>query len=185
MPMQLTYYYTEAELREAVGRMTILIDSREKENRQITEFFDRKKIPYVIRKQETGDYSAMLDGYTLERSFVIERKHSIQELYRNLTAERQRFDAELLRACNAGIRTVLLIENTTMEDLYTGDPFHGIPPGKMADLLLEKSGEYGIQAFFIHDYYSGRIIADLLEYALKKALMSSPVNPENVRAYEF
>lgn len=182
--MKLTHYYSEAKLRENVRRMTVIIDSRETENKHVTDFFDAKKIPYAVRKLEIGDYSAMIDECTLERAFVIERKHSLQELYRNLTSERKRFDAELMRACNTGTRMLLLIENTVMEDLYMGDPFRGIPPGRMADLLLDTTAEYAIPSFFVQDCYSGRMIAQVLEYALKKALLNCPVTPEKERGYE-
>ena len=73
-------YLTDREITEQLKNLTILIDKREQVNQHLTEYFDKKKIPYIERSMSVGDYSAMLDDMTLEYEITCERKRDIDEL---------------------------------------------------------------------------------------------------------
>lgn len=99
--------------------MVILIDTREKENSHITNYFDKKGIKYKKQALEFGDYSFMLpqvDGLTgnelyFHKEIIIERKNSLEELSGNLGKNRDRFEKEFLKARNSGISIHLMVEN--------------------------------------------------------------------------
>lgn len=88
--------------------MQIQIDSREKQKaiKKILAEFDRHHIMHFTSKLYTGDYMS-LDNPRL----VIDRKQNLSELYGNLCRDRKRFCAELIRAQQAGIKLVILIEH--------------------------------------------------------------------------
>ncbi len=88
--------------------MQIQIDSREKQKaiKKILAEFDRRRIMHFTSKLYAGDYMS-LDNPRL----VIDRKQNLSELYGNLCHGRKRFCAELIRAQQAGIKIVILIEH--------------------------------------------------------------------------
>lgn len=100
--------------------MDIQIDSREKARaiKKIIAEFDHQNINYFSSKLLVGDYMN-LDNPRL----IIDRKQDIQELVGNIntTKEHERFRKELLRAMNANISLVILIEHgpdiTCIEDV--------------------------------------------------------------------
>ena len=71
--------------------MVILIDTREKVNDHILNYFNKKNIAYRQQALEFGDYSFMLpkvDGLLcnelyFHKEIVIERKNSLEELSGN------------------------------------------------------------------------------------------------------
>ena len=59
-------YYTDTEISSKLKQLKILCDTREQVNEHVTGYFDKNKVPHTTRKLDTGDYSAMIDEYTLE-----------------------------------------------------------------------------------------------------------------------
>ena len=96
--------------------MEIQIDSREKPNaiRLIQKEFDRQGVNYFRSKLYVGDYMS-LDNPRL----VIDRKQDIEEIHQNVCQGHERFRRELIRAMQAGIQIVFLIEHG--EDLQQLD----------------------------------------------------------------
>lgn len=96
--------------------MEIQIDSREKPNaiRLIQAEFDRQGVNYFRSKLYVGDYMS-LDNPRL----VIDRKQDIEEIHQNVCQGHERFRRELIRAMQAGIQIVFLIEHG--EDLQQLD----------------------------------------------------------------
>ena len=101
------YKYTDKEMEELISSITILIDTREKVNSHITDYFDRKGISYKKKALDYGDYSFMIpanEKLSIPRDLyfnttcVIERKASLEEISNNLTKERDRFEKELCLA---------------------------------------------------------------------------------------
>lgn len=107
------------QIKKLTKEMVILIDTREKENSHITNYFDKKGIKYKKQALEFGDYSFMLpqvDGLTgnelyFHKEIIIERKNSLEELSGNLGKNRDRFEKEFLKARNSGISIHLMVEN--------------------------------------------------------------------------
>ena len=102
--------------------MTIQIDSREHKwelariQRQLTALGCKT----IVSKLYVGDYQS-LDNPRL----VIDRKKNLQEICGNVTQQHERFQRELLRAQEAEIQLIILIEHgddiQSLEDVYFWD----------------------------------------------------------------
>ena len=102
--------------------MTIQIDSREHKwelariQRQLTALGCKT----IVSKLYVGDYQS-LDNPRL----VIDRKKDLLELCGNVTQQHERFQRELIKAQEAGIRLIILIEHggdiQSLEDVYVWD----------------------------------------------------------------
>lgn len=103
--------------------MTVYIDSREKARaiKKIVATFDRLGIKHFSTKLFCGDYQN-LDNPRL----CIDRKQNLSELYNNLCHDHKRFIAELVRARDAGIELIILIE-------------HGPGMNELADVIKWKN----------------------------------------------
>lgn len=99
--------------------MDIQIDSREKARaiRKIVKYFNDNGIKHFSSKLLVGDYMS-LDNPRL----IIDRKQNLQELCSNVCQQHERFKRELLKAMDAGIQLVILVEHgtdiRTLEDVY-------------------------------------------------------------------
>lgn len=99
--------------------MDIQIDSREKARaiRKIIKTFDEQGIKHFSSKLLVGDYMS-LDNPRL----IIDRKQNLQELCENVCQQHERFKRELLKAMDAGIQLVILVEHgadiKSLEDVY-------------------------------------------------------------------
>lgn len=102
--------------------MTIQIDTREHKwelariQRQLTALGCKT----IVSKLYVGDYQS-LDNPRL----VIDRKKDLQEICGNVTQQHERFQRELLRAQEAEIQLIILIEHgddiQSLEDVYFWD----------------------------------------------------------------
>ena len=81
--------YTDKEIETLLKTMIVLVDTREQENSHILNYFDKKKIKYMVQKLDVGDYSFMLpknpdmgidNDIYFTNKIVIERKGSLDEL---------------------------------------------------------------------------------------------------------
>ena len=99
--------------------MDIQIDSREKARaiRKIIKYFEDNGIKHFSSKLLVGDYMS-LDNPRL----IIDRKQNLQELCGNVCQQHERFKKELLKAMDAGIQLVILVEHgpdiNSLEDVY-------------------------------------------------------------------
>ena len=89
--------------------MQIQIDSREKAKaiKKILAEFDKNKVNYYTSKLYVGDYMS-LDNPRL----IIDRKQNLTELCGNVCQGHKRFTDELKRAQEAGIKLVILCEQS-------------------------------------------------------------------------
>lgn len=98
--------------------MQIQVDSREHKSEweRISAQFDALGVRYFRSKLYVGDYMS-LDNPRL----CIDRKKDLQELVGNVTQQHERFKAELIRAREAGIKLIILVEHgadiTCIEDV--------------------------------------------------------------------
>lgn len=99
--------------------MDIQIDSREKARaiRKIIKYFEDNGIKHFSSKLLVGDYMS-LDNPRI----IIDRKQNLQELCGNVCQQHERFKKELVKAMDAGIQLVILVEHgpdiNTLEDVY-------------------------------------------------------------------
>ncbi|HBV81378.1 MAG TPA: hypothetical protein DEB74_00975 [Lachnospiraceae bacterium] len=99
--------------------MDIQIDSREKARaiRKIVKAFDEQGVNHFSSKLLVGDYMS-LDNPRL----IIDRKQNLQELCGNVCQQHDRFKKELIKAMQANIQLIILIEHgpdiRSLEDVY-------------------------------------------------------------------
>ena len=88
--------------------MQIQIDSREKARAiiKILATFDKQDVKYFTSKLYIADYMSLDNPRR-----VIDRKQNLSELYGNLCHDHKRFIAEIIRAKEAGIELIILIEH--------------------------------------------------------------------------
>lgn len=99
--------------------LDIQIDSREKAKaiKKIIKTFEEKGVNYFSSKLLVGDYMN-LDNPRL----IIDRKQNLQELCGNVCQQHERFKKELIRAMQANIQLIILVEHgediRTLDDVY-------------------------------------------------------------------
>lgn len=49
------YQYTDKEIKDLLSTLTVLVDTREQMNQHVIQYFDSKKIPYKVKKNDTAD----------------------------------------------------------------------------------------------------------------------------------
>jgi ERCC4-type nuclease len=168
------FKYTDKELDELISSMVILVDTREKKNEHITDYFDRKKITYKKKALDYGDYSFLVpanENLSIPRDLifsskvVIERKGSLEEISGNLTNGRDRFEKEL---CLAPKNKVLLIENGSYADIATGKYNTQYNRKSFLSSLHSFWFKYNVPIMFMPDNkYSGLFIREYFEWYLK------------------
>lgn len=91
---------------------TIIMDTREKTGKKdlILNWFEQNGVKVVRSKLYVGDWS-FLHNQTL----CIDTKQDLKEVYGNLVQSHERFRAELVRAKEAGIKLVVLVEEKGIE----------------------------------------------------------------------
>lgn len=124
------YKYTDKEMKKILDSLVILVDTKERNNTHITDFFDKKKIPYKRMNLNYGDYSCMIPKGTIDfftqdiyfdREFAIERKNGIDELAGNLKSDATRLKKELAHLNMYEIKYLIFIEDLNFEmNLRTG-----------------------------------------------------------------
>lgn len=157
--------------------LTVLVDTREKKNKHITDFFDKRGLPYIHRALERGDYSFMIpqnealniprDVY-FDHDVVIERKASLEELSGNFTKGRDRFEKEMSLAPTT---KVLLIENANYHDIVSGNYNTQYNKSSFIGTLHSFWFKYNMPVFFMPDSrYSPIFIREYFEYYIKNYL---------------
>ena len=99
--------------------MDIQIDSREKARaiKKIVQTFEKERVNYFSSKLLVGDYMN-LDNPRV----IIDRKQNLQELCGNVCQQHERFKRELVKAMQANIQLIILVEHgpdvKSIEDVY-------------------------------------------------------------------
>lgn len=101
------------------SQMVIQIDTREHKTElaRIQRGLERAGCKTINSKLYVGDYMSLDNAF-----LVIDRKKDLQELCGNITQQHERFQKELMRAREVGIRIIILCEHggkiKTLEDVY-------------------------------------------------------------------
>lgn len=98
------------EKKDFMKKVTILIDTREQKNEHITGVLKALGVMVESRKLDYGDYSFTAEGKDFSHSCVIERKAKIDELYGNVTNDRERIEKELDTISRNAVQCTLLLE---------------------------------------------------------------------------
>lgn len=150
--------------------MMIQIDTREHkwELARIQRQLSALGCKTIVSKLYVGDYQS-LDNPRL----VIDRKKDLQELCGNVTQQHERFQRELIKAQEAGIRLIILIEHgndiQSLEDVYFWDnPRLSESPKATTGKSLYRSlctirDRYNVRFEFCNKPDTGRKIMELLD----------------------
>lgn len=135
--------------------MIILIDTREKENKHITEYFDKQGIEYKRQKLNCGDYT--IEGQ--QDKIFIERKNSITEIAGNFAKGRIRFTKEFERAYATKAKIILMIEDkkTSIDDKNYRSNFS---PEDIKNRLKTWCNIFQISLYFVEKKDAGKFIID-------------------------
>ena len=169
-------HWSDKELADAMNDLTIICDTREKVNGHVTKYFQKQNVQYITRKLDTGDYSAQVGALSLEKDIVIERKHNLDEICGNFTAERERFEREFLRAKAYGVKVVLIIENATWGDIFVGNYRSKVSPKSLLGSLLSWMVRFNVTVTFCRPEETGKLIHGILYYAAKEMLVNGSIN---------
>ena len=171
-------YTTEKDVNQALKKLTVVVDTREQVNEHITGYFARRKIPYAVRKLDTGDYSATIGRYTAERDLVIERKANLDELAGNFTIGRQRLEDEFTRAKAEGIKVFLIIENASWNDVICGNYRSKLNPKSFLATLLSWQVRYDLTVNFCKPAETAQLIYGILYYHFREELKKGRIDIE-------
>lgn len=171
------FKYTDKELDELIKSLTILVDTREKNNQHLLDYWDGKEINHKKKALSYGDYSFMIpknEDLNIPRDIyfdgevIIERKGSLEEISGNLTKERDRLEKEFSLSPKT---KVLLIENGTYGDVVMGNYNTQYNKKSFWASLHSFWHKYNIPVFFMPDMkYSGIFVRGYFEYYLKNYL---------------
>ena len=171
------YKFSDADVKKLIKQIVILIDTREKKNSHITDYFTKHGIAYEPTTLSYGDYSFMLpsaaagEDIFFHRDIAIERKGSLEELSGNLAQERERFEREFLKAGNDGAKLYLMVEDVGG---YTSIISHKYntqlaPAAYMASLKAWET-RFNCNVQFIDKQYSGYYIMSTFQYYAREML---------------
>ena len=163
------------EVKAALERMTVLVDTREQSTPRFHKRMDAIGVPYIRRKLDFGYYSAactLEDGTELDLSgsVAIERKMDLDELCGCFCRSRDRFEREFIRAKNADAKLYLLIENGTWENAYAGKYRSRMQPKALVASLTAWLARYNCQIIFCEPATTGKLIREVLYRELKERL---------------
>lgn len=155
--------------------MTIQIDTREHkfELARVQRQIEKKGVKTINSKLYVGDYQS-LDNPRL----VIDRKKDLQELCSNVCQQHERFRRELVRAQEAGINLIILVEHggdiRELEDVFFWDnPRIKDSPRATTGQALYRSlltirDRYGVRFEFCDKRHTGERIVELLSNGTEK-----------------
>jgi ERCC4-type nuclease len=137
--------------------MVIQIDKREQRNEHVKAWFDEKKISYMDKSFESGDYGFVIKanpelGFLKDTHFVdelfIERKKNLDELAGNLKSEA--FLNEVKRTRNIEHK-FLIIENGSWEDILVHKYESQYNEMAFYRTLIKLQTKYNIHIMFCKD----------------------------------
>lgn len=171
------YRFTVEEVKKLTKSMVVLVDSREKKNIHILDYFKKQGISYQVSKLEYGDYSFMIpasaagEDIYFHRDIVVERKASLEELSGNLAQERERFEKEFLRAGNDGAKVYLMVEAPGgYSDIIAHKYRTEFAPAAFMASLKTWESRFGCNVQFIAPEYAGYYIISTFQYFAREIL---------------
>lgn len=171
------YKFTMEKIKDLVKEMVVLVDSREKKNSHILEYFKKQGIPYRVTKLDFGDYSFLLPASAagtdlyFHQDICIERKATLEELSGNLAQKRQQFETEFLRAGNSGAKIYLMVEHPGgYTDIINHTYKTELSPIAFMASLKTWESRFSCNVQFIDRQYSGYFIVSTFQYYARERL---------------
>ncbi len=142
----------------------IIVDTREKKNAHILEYFDKNGIFYTLKKLDVADYS--LEG---NEKVCVDRKQNLEEVSYNLMNKKDhsRFWKEVRRAKEKGIKMIVLCEHGgSITDIKSVSKWHSlyttVSGRTLMDEIYRVHISYGVEFLFCKKCDTGRIINEIL-----------------------
>ena len=147
-------------------------------------------IEYYIQEKglKVGDYTIAVqlpnkEVINFKDKVVIERKTDLNELCCNLFDKKDeegftRFERELIRAKEKGIKVYLVVETTDMHNKilsskhFRYDKASKVSPASFNAILMALCSRYNINVWYTDKANAGRLIHDLLYYEAREYLKS-------------
>lgn len=146
----------------------LIVDTREKKNEHILNYFKRHGVDFECRALDVGDY--MLDGGAIS----VDTKRSVDELAANMLNRigHARFLREARRAEDSGIKLIVLLETSkykAIPDLREWrSKYSGITGRALMDAIYKTHISYGVEFLFCPKISTGRRILEILSMEDKK-----------------
>ena len=142
----------------------IIVETREKGNKQILKYFDKVGQDYIISKLDAGDYMLFKQFNT-----IIDKKDGLLELSHNLcnSREHDRVKREIERAKNLGCKNfIFLIQDNkikTVEDIKNwSSPYTKVPGKVLLKIMTTMKERYGVRFIIVPKKNMGAKIIELL-----------------------
>ena len=142
----------------------IIVDTREKGNKKILEYFNSVEQDYIISKLDAGDYMLFKDFST-----IIDKKDGLLELSHNLcnSLEHERIKREIQRAKDLGCTNfIFLIQDNkikTTEDIKNWSSPHTKVKGEtLLKIMNTMRKKYGIRFIIVPKKNMPEMIMKLL-----------------------
>lgn len=142
----------------------IIVDTREKGNKKIIEYFEKVNQDYIISKLDSGDYMIYKDYST-----IIDKKDGLLELAGNLcnTPEHERIKREIARAKELGCTNfIFLIQDNkikSLEDIKNWSSPHTKVKGEtLLKIMQTMKQKYQIRFMFCPKKEVAKKILELL-----------------------
>ena len=154
--------------------MTIICDTREQKNEHITNYFDKKNIPWIQRKLDFADYSfyipqnhdlGIMKDLWFDKECVIERKNSLEEISSCFTESRNNLKEEFTLAPKT---KTMIIENASYMDMVYGNYNTDYNPKSFWASYHSFWHEFNLPIIFIPEKkFSGMFIRGYFYYYLR------------------
>ncbi|MCW4680057.1 ERCC4 domain-containing protein [Bacillus pumilus] len=169
------YNYSDTELKEILGSMIIIVDTREQKNQHVLDYLRKKNVSIKFKAMKTGDYSAMIpknEAYGINRDMYlnasIERKNGVDELVQSIK-DRSRFENELIRASKNPF-TLLVEDLEGYQKILNGKYRSKYEPKSLLGSLKTFEVRYNFSTVFINPSATGNYIYHHFHYMARELL---------------
>ena len=169
------YKFGDEEKKKLEKQIVILVDTREKKNDHILNYFDSYHIKYKKQALSSGDYSFYVEANDelsiprdiyFDNKIFVERKANLDELATNFSKNRTRFEEEF--SISSAERKYLLIEGANYEDILLHNYTSEFNPKSYLGSLHSFNHRYNLQIVFLPDRdYSPIYILGIFKYYLR------------------
>lgn len=171
------YNYSDTEVKKILATLMIIVDTREKENQHVTDYLDKKGVPYMKRTLKTGDYGCIIPKNEelgimrdIQLTAAIERKAHIDEITGNLSKlKATAFENELIRS--ADVPFVLVCEDPDgYGKILRGEYRSQYDPKALLGRLKTFEARYGFSIVYLDKAYTGNYIYHHFYYAVMECV---------------
>lgn len=176
------------DIQRIMKSFRIIIDTREQVTKRAEKRYADMGVEFDRAVLDFGDYTYNLtlpDGQLHDISkrikgrCVIERKQNLDELAMCFTRSRDRFRREFQRAQEADAKVFLLIENASIDMIYTGQYRSRFRPAAFLASLFAWSVRYEMVPVFCGMEHSGKLIREILYRDAKERLEKGEIHVHN------